>query len=226
MFAAAAVANTATRRTAALTFLALALPLNLPTREASTSYAAELEFYRGLAYVRYQHDPRGAVDHFRRATKQGPTDERFWFELGNALDASHLGDPVDAWRHAATLDPWDSRARRRIATALTQRGDLDGAIDTLEANIATHARDDAHYAPDHLNLAFLYVKRGAAGDGDRAAEHFMTAAFADPGYFRSHVDAFLRSVREVPGVEDSVTFAAFKAIADQRRGPLPGEKPQ
>ncbi len=211
MFAASAVARF--RPAVAVAFLALVVPLNLPTREASASYAAELELYRGLAYMRYLGDPRAACEHLRVATAQAPSDERLWFELGNALDASHEGDPIDAWRRAATLDPWDSRARRRIAGALIQRGDFDGAIETLEANVAAGARERAHYAPDHLNLAFLYGKRRR---WDRAVAELRASAESDPIYFRANIDGFMRSVEGTPGMDASYFRTELEALRGTR----------
>lgn len=159
--------------------VALVVILNLPIWEGRLSYRGELDFYRGLAWRDLQR-PAEAVAAFRRAAAAAPADARTWFELGNTLDA--LGDPgaVAAWQRAAEADPWDSRPRRRIAVALTRRGDLDGAIAALEASIAASLREPSHYAPDHLNLAFLREQRGDSG---AAIEHLHAAARADPAYF-------------------------------------------
>jgi 4-amino-4-deoxy-L-arabinose transferase-like glycosyltransferase len=210
MFGAAAVASAPLRRTVAVLYLALSIPLNMRPRECS-SYASELEFYRGLAYQRYRHEPVLATDHFRRATAANPADERFWFELGNALDASGDGGAMDAWRRAADLDPWDSRARRRIAQALVQRGDLVGASEALEANIRARARDEAHYAPDHLNLGFLLARRG---EWDAAVTELAASAHADPSYFAGHIDGLVNSVRGL-ATTDAARFAWFELAVER-----------
>src|SRR5262249_33804941 len=49
-------------------FAALVVLANLPVREAKTSYAAELDFYRGLAYQREAHDTAHAAQYLRQAT--------------------------------------------------------------------------------------------------------------------------------------------------------------
>lgn len=161
--------------------VALLVMLNLPTWEGRLSYRGELDFYRGIAWRDLQR-PTEAVAAFRRATTAAPADARPWFELGNTLDSLGEAGAVDAWRRAAEADPWDSRPARRISVALTQGGDLDGATAALEASIAAGLREPAHYAPDHLNLAFLREQRG---DTAAAIERLEEAAHADPAYFRN-----------------------------------------
>jgi tetratricopeptide (TPR) repeat protein len=118
------------------------------------------------------------------------------------LDQARDSTGVDAWQHAAALDPWDSRPRRRISVALAQRGDLDGAIAALDASIAAGLRDPAHYAPDHLNLAFLLEQRGATA---AAIEHLRAAARADPAYVRARAPG-------LAGVGSEAFQAALRSI--------------
>jgi len=193
LFAAAGAAKLK-RRPRALAVIvgaALAVVLNLPTRESSLSWGAEADFYRGVAFLRERRDPATAADYFRRAAARAPGDARAWFELGNALDASGRGDEaVDAWRRAAAADPWDVRPLRRASMALARRGDLAGAIAAVEGNLAAKAREDAVYAPDWLNLAFL---RARTGQVDRAVEDLRSAARADANYFRRHAPGLPRA---------------------------------
>lgn len=190
--------------------LALVVVLDIPTWETRQSYAGELDFYRGLA-ARDAHHLREARDHLRRATVANPHDARGWFELGNLLDGQ---DAVAAWQHAAAADPWDTRASRRIAQTLVRLGDLDGAIAALEASIGAHARADAHYAPDHLNLAFMQAQRHRTA---AAVEHLRAALAADPDYTRGAVPRMAEAVRRDPGADPSFV-AALDAI---ERGGLP-----
>ena len=148
------------------------------------SFAAESDFYRGVAFLREKHDAATAADYFRRSAAGDPSDPRPWFELGNALDASGRRDEaVDTWKRAAAADPWDVRPLRRASMVLSRSGDLAGAIAAIEANVGTKLREDAIYAPDWLNLAFL---RARSGQLDRAIEELRKAARADPLYFRQH----------------------------------------
>ena len=195
LFAAAAVVRWrdrgAARAPAIAAVVALVVVCNLPTREASLSWAAEADFYRGVAFLRQEHDPATAADWLGRAAARDPGDARAWFELGNALDSSGRSDEaVAAWRRAAAADAWDVRPLRRASMVLARRGDLPGAIAAVEANVASGRRADAVYAPDWLNLAFL---RARQGELDRAIDALGRAARADPGYFRQHAPGLPRA---------------------------------
>ena len=195
--------------------VALAVLLNLPVREASASYAAELDFYRGIAYLRHLRDPASAVPPFQRAAAQDPDDGRFWFELGNALDAAkRQDDALDAWRHAAAADPKDSRAARRVASVLTARGDLDGAIAVLQTDISAGAREPSSYAQDHLNLALLLARHG---DYAQALADLDTSALEDPSYFRKSSGPWLRGALDTPGIDDA---GFWIGVGDKVKGAL------
>jgi tetratricopeptide (TPR) repeat protein len=217
MFACAGVARVASasraqRAAAALGFAVLALVLNVATRESSVSYAAELDFYRGLAEQRYLHRPAAAVDDYRRAAAEDPSDARIWFELGNVLDAGGRSDEaVEAWKRAGQADPWDARALRRAAVVLGKRGDLDGAIAALSANVDSRARPAPYYAPDHLNLALLYARRGMDA---RATGELAASRAADPAWFRRQLPGFARSIASMGDVDAGFRDAVSAASAE------------
>jgi len=181
---------------------ALVVALNIPTFETQLSYAGELDFYRGIA-MKNPDDKRAA---FERATAANPNDPRAWFELGNALQGP---DAIAAWQHAVAADPWDSRARRRIAGALVQQGDIDGAIATLQQSIDAHLRDDAHYAPDHLNLAFLHIQRG---NTVAAIDHLRAAARADINYVHGTLPRMASSLRGAPNIDPAFLQAVDEVL--------------
>jgi tetratricopeptide (TPR) repeat protein len=178
---------------------ALVLALNIPTWETSLSYAGEADFYRGLAAV-HDRDAATARGWFTAATTANPHDARAWFELANLSPGD---DAIEPLRHAAADDPWDTRASRRLAQLLVQRGDLTGAIAVLEASIASHTRDDAHYAPDHLNLAFMLAQQH---DLPRALAHLDAARRADPGY----VEATAPRMLQAPGLDPAFAEAVHR----------------
>ncbi|HEY8088103.1 MAG TPA: glycosyltransferase family 39 protein [Polyangiaceae bacterium] len=197
----AAAARAAERAAVAAGFVALALLLNVATRESSIAFTGELDFYRGLALVRGLHRPGPAVDFFRRAAEEDPTDGRIWFELGNALDASgRPREAVDAWTRAGDADPWDARGRRRASVTMAKLGDLDGAIAALRANVESRAHPDAFYAQDHLNLALLYARRGMDGP---ARDELAVSQAADPVWFAKTIGGFARSVLSRPDISAS-----------------------
>lgn len=196
LFAAAALPELRRRPRLAALALALVVVLNLPTREAALSWAAEGDFYRGLAELRQRHDPPAAVGYFERAAARDPGDERIWFELGNALDAAgRAPEAIDAWKRAAAVDAWDVRPRRRASALLLRAGDLDGAIAVVQANVDARLREPAIYAPDWLNLAFLHARRG---DVERAIAALRACAEADPLYFHQHAPGLPRGEVAAP----------------------------
>jgi tetratricopeptide (TPR) repeat protein len=214
MFACAGVARVARadgrrRALAAGGFALTALVLNVSTRETRVSYAAELDFYRGMELKTYLHDPARATEYLLRATQEDPRDARSWFELGNVLDAAgRRQEAVEAWTRAGEVDPWDGRGRRRAAFVLAQRGDTYAAIALYEANIASRLRPEAYYAPDHLSLALLHARQH---EGERALDELEAARRADAGWFGANVSKAARAAHEDPAIDD----ARFLSALDQ-----------
>ncbi len=216
--AGAARMTAATRRVrvfAAAGFAALALVLNVATSESTQSFAAELDLYRGLAFLRHVHRPDLATTYLERATAEDPSDARPWFELGNAFDQmGRTDEALAAWRRAGAADPWDGRPRRRVSVILAKHGDIDGAIGALREEVDSHARDEAYYASDHLNLALLYAERGS---DEEAMGELRAAHQADPTWFRANIGGFAQSSMSNPRVDD-----AFRHIVAAAANGIPG----
>ncbi len=206
MFACAGIARVARadvrgRALAAGGFVLGALALNVSTREARVSYAAELDFYRGMELKTYLHDPAGAAEYLVMATQEDPRDARAWFELGNVLDAKgRRPQAIDAWTRAGEVDPWDGRGRRRAAFVLMQQGDTAGAIALYQANIDSGQRPEAYYASDHLSLAMLYARQHRA---ERALDELEAARRADPLWFGTNAPKAARAAHEDPSIDDA-----------------------
>jgi 4-amino-4-deoxy-L-arabinose transferase-like glycosyltransferase len=190
---------------------ALVVIFNVPTRESRVSYAAELDFYRGLASIRHERDVPDGIAYLQRASARDPSDPRIWFELGNALDAAHRTDEaIEAWRVAGAADPWDGRARRQAADALVARGDLDGAARILRTHIAAARREPAYYAPDHLQLAFVEARLRAF---DAAAGDLREATTLDPRFVRSRIEDLTHALLGDPAVDDAGFLAVLADVA-------------
>ena len=97
-----------------------------------------------------------------------------------------------------------SRAARRAAQALVQAGDLEAATAVLESSITAHARDDAHYAPDHLNLAFMEARLGKV---DQALAHLAAARRADPAYVRTTLPRMAQAAHADPAMSPAFLAA-------------------
>lgn len=195
--------------------VALGGALNLPTRESKGHFDAGLDFYRALALRNHERNPAASVPYFELATHEDPSDARYWFELGNTLDSlGRTRDAIPAWERAGEDDPWDARAYRRAAMALAKLGDLDGAIDVAESNIASHARPDAFYEADRMNLVVLCARRGLQS---RALAELAAAAQVDPAWFTSTAPSFTQSLLAAPGIDVPDLWRAL-AAADEEAG--------
>lgn len=193
-------------------FLALALLVSLPVREADVSYAAEPDFYRGLA-LRDRGDPGAAIVAFGRAAAIDPDDERIPWELGATLAAvGRKREAVDAWRRSAALDPTDSRPARLASALLVELGDGEGAVAVLEAHVAAARREPAHYAPDHFNLFYLHARSGRR---TRALEALRAAVAADPSYCRERLPGLTRALSQGPPIEDAAFWSELAAVGRQ-----------
>jgi tetratricopeptide (TPR) repeat protein len=193
----------------------LAVLVSLPVREASVSYVAEPELYRGLAF-RDRGDLDAAIAAFRRAEAIDPGDERIAWELGDTLAAlGRKREAVDAWRRAAALDPWDSRPARLASAILVELGDADGAVALLEAHVAAARREPAHYASDHLNLFYLHARSGRR---PRAIAALHAAVAADPAYVRERIGGLVRALSQGPPIDDAAFWSEVEAVG-RRLGP-------
>jgi tetratricopeptide (TPR) repeat protein len=181
---------------------------SLPLWETRLSLAGELWFSRGVAEQFQKRDAAAAAADYQRAIEVDPSDPRAWFELGNVDEQmGKIPDAVAAWSHAAGLDPWDVRPRRRAAFALMNAGDRDGAAKQLEANIASKARPEHDYAHEWFGLAVIDAK---AGRFPQALERFDHAAALDTGYFRANASGFLRKL-----IEEHADPAFVRALQDR-----------
>ena len=207
---------------ALLGFAALFLLVRVPTRETRWSFAAELDFYRGLAYLRHLHQPLRAERAFLAAAHAAPDDARFWFELGNTRESLHnLPDAVAAWRVAAMADPWDVRPLRRVAFALTASGDLDGAIRALLTNVASRQRPAADYAHEHFNLGHLYTQQG---DFARALAQFRAAAAADPAFFATNMRGWGPAALDNPALVDPTFWSGLATLLREQGLSAPADE--
>lgn len=89
-----------------------------------------------------------------------------------------------------------------------KRGDLDGAISALRADVDSHARPAAFYAPDHLNLALLYARRGLDAE---ALGELDAARLADAAWFHANVPGFARGVLSTPEIGPAFRDAVVAA---------------
>jgi tetratricopeptide (TPR) repeat protein len=159
---------------------ALLVALNLPTREARLDLRQEELFYRGEASLDAGQLER-ARDFLGAALDMAPADGEAWNLLGEVR--SGLGDAggaLEAWQRSVACDPTFADPWRSIAGALAKKGDLDGAIRTLQQSLA-HAGDPHNHGNDYgVDLVMLAEYGSQKGDLDSALRAADQALELDP----------------------------------------------
>jgi 4-amino-4-deoxy-L-arabinose transferase-like glycosyltransferase len=193
--------------------IGLIVVCNLPTRETQMSFRGERDFYRGLAYLRQRHQPLPAIARLRRATDAAPGDPRAWFELGNALEEAHRpGEAIAAWQRAGAADPWDTRPRRQAAFALASRGDVDGAIRALQANVDSLAREARHYVHEYSELAVLFARQRDYRRSLAEMEHVLRL---DQEHFRRRIRIFVDALPDEREITDAGYLMAVGDLCER-----------
>ena len=206
------------RGIAAAIALGLVLALNLPTREASMSFAAEPEYYRGLVYRLRKRDFQQAMEHLARAAKIDPDDARIWFQMGTVAEEAGRPDAaILAWQHAAMVDPSDPLPLRRIAQVEMQRGNLEPAAAALRANVKPGLRQPAGFAPDYFDLGRI---EAALGHTTSSLAALKQSADLDRNYWHGQAPAFVRLALSEPSIGDTEYWRGLEALLENTGLPV------
>jgi tetratricopeptide (TPR) repeat protein len=104
-----------------------------------------------------ESDPKGAIEHYRRAVERDPAHADAHVNLGRLLHEG--GSPFDALTHyraALSARPSDATAAFNLGVALEDLGRLGEAVEAYQGAIAIEGENaDAHY-----NLARLFEQSG------------------------------------------------------------------
>jgi hypothetical protein len=95
---------------------------------------------------------------------------------------------------------------------LASQGDLDGAIAGLRDDLDARAHDASFYAPEHLELAMLYARRGRDAE---AIDELGAARAADARWFRANIGRFARTVSASADVDATFLDAVAAASAGE-----------
>ena len=113
-----------------------------------------------------------ALSYYQKATKAHPNEASAWNHLGLCYARmNRLKEARAAIEKAISLAPKESRYRHNLATILVRSGDLQGALQQLQA---VHDEATACY-----NLGYLLVKKG---DNAAAAHYFGRALQLKPDF--------------------------------------------
>jgi tetratricopeptide (TPR) repeat protein len=99
---------------------------------------------------------------------------------GAELQAGHWAAAASEFRHGLELAPNDPSLRHRLATALSQLGDVSGAIEQFEQVLRTSPA----YTQSHYSLAVLLSDNGRYAE---AMEHLKAALTYQPDYVDARV---------------------------------------
>ncbi|MCP4202746.1 MAG: tetratricopeptide repeat protein, partial [bacterium] len=177
---------------------------------AVAPYASRLHFLAAMAYRR-TGDLERAQYHFGL---QGPVEVGFDDPLAVRMQARATGSAatrlrgfmaqsagspeqaITAYRRAVAADPNSSEARRALAGALRQTGDLAAAIEQYRDLL----RIDSNPAAAHFALGGVLQESGAP---DEALTHFKAAVEIEPEYrmFRFRLAGALAEAGDVIGAE-------------------------
>jgi len=113
-----------------------------------------------------------ALSYYQKATKAHPNEASAWNHLGLCYARmNRLKEARAAIEKAISLAPKESRYRHNLATILVRSGELQGALQQLQA---VHDEATACY-----NLGYLLVKKG---DNAAAAHYFGRALQLKPDF--------------------------------------------
>jgi tetratricopeptide (TPR) repeat protein len=116
---------------------------------------AEANFNMGLLKAE-QKDPAGAERHLRTALKKDPQFPEAAYNLGVLIADKDPSEGISWCSKAYNLRPQDARYAYTLAFYLGQNGDLDTAIELLQAAI----QQQPGYIDVYLLLGDIYEKKG------------------------------------------------------------------
>jgi len=188
--------------------------------------ATYLEALLGLGRLKdRQGQLEEALSCYQKAVKAHPNEAIAWNHLGLCYARmNQLKDAKTALEKAVNLSPKEARYRHNLATVLVQLGDLQSALQQLQA---VHDEATACY-----NLGYLLVKKG---DRAAASRYFSRAVQLKPGFQEAR--QWLEAVSKQSAgqaIENGDTSAlppvsvrtSSSAIAQGPALPFPGDSPK
>jgi MSHA biogenesis protein MshN len=176
-------------------------------REMTPPQRAETAFRSGVAQLQ-EGRLSAAETYFGAALKEDPTHVGARQALlGLMLDIGRHGEAEELLRRALELNPRQPRHAMVLARLEVDRGELDGAINTLVAALP-HVRADPEF---HAFLAALLQRDGRHRD---AAEYYRTALQSSPGnaVWLMGLGMSLRATDQFADAQD-----AFQRAADSKQ---------
>ncbi|MBL8860847.1 MAG: tetratricopeptide repeat protein [Planctomycetes bacterium] len=182
---------------------ATAAALRASGRDDPAAFRPQFELQMGDAYLAEEALPEAAARYERAASLGAPGAGARRADVLRRMGRTEQA--LDALRRAVAADPRNPVARRGLAIALVQAGDLAGARAEFEAAIA----NDAHDWEAWSGLGNVRLAQGDARGAADAQRHALALA---PGFVNGHANLAraLEALGELDGAESA--FRAALAI--------------
>jgi len=151
---------------------------------------AAANFNMGLLMAE-KNELKTAEEYLKKALKDDPQMAQAAYNLCIITAKDRINEAVTWCGKAAELRPQEPKYTYTLAFFEQQKGDIDGAIKTLDALIA---RQPA-YLDAYLLLAGIYEKQGKKDDAERVYNKALAVERA-PEAFSSHVRTKLEELKE------------------------------
>jgi tetratricopeptide (TPR) repeat protein len=140
-----------------------------------------------------KNEPRQAERYLRKAIEADPQMAPAAYNLCIITAKDRIDEAVTWCRKAADLRPAEARYAYTLAFFEQQKGDAEGAVNTLDALIARQPS----YLDAYLLLAGIYEKAGKKEDAEKVYNKALALEGAPEG-FRNHIRAKLEALKDKP----------------------------
>jgi tetratricopeptide (TPR) repeat protein len=149
-------------------------------RKANPSPERDEAMKKGQQLLFKQHDPKTAVDEFKRATKLDPWYGQAYMLLGLAeMQLRQWGDAQFAFEEASKVEPGNAKAYLGVGSALNEQHKYADAQKALEQ--ALDLEPDSAEAQYELGRTLA-----STGKWDQAEPHVQRAIALNPNYAGPH----------------------------------------
>jgi tetratricopeptide (TPR) repeat protein len=153
---------------------------------------AAANFNMGLLQAE-KNDAAQAEKYLRAALRYDPQMAQAAYNLGVLLSKDRMGEAIAWCQKAADLCPWEARYLYTLGFFQQQKGDLEGAIQTLGALII----GQPSYPDAYLLLAEIYQREGKKEDAEEVYRKALAIEGA-PEPFKNHIKAKLDALKGNP----------------------------
>lgn len=145
--------------------------------------------------------PEDALERLERAIELEEDASHFNNKGRALLELERFPEATDAFKRAVELDPEDEEAPFNLAIAMRAQDEHEGALDALDALLASHE----DFAPAHVEYAMCLQELDRE---EEAIDHFETALEIDPSWVPARVSTIqaLCDLARYPAATEHLEF--------------------